>query len=35
MSLDFDQVAVQVEHMMSRINAGQIEREQRLRYAQV
>ncbi|MFC1998218.1 DNA double-strand break repair nuclease NurA [Chloroflexota bacterium] len=33
MSLDFDQVAAQVEHMVSRIKAGEIEREQRLRYA--
>jgi len=33
MSLDFDQVAAQVEHMVSRIKAGEIDREQRLRYA--
>jgi len=33
MSLDFDQVAAQVEHMVSRIKAGEIIREQRLRYA--
>ncbi|MFC1978819.1 DNA double-strand break repair nuclease NurA [Chloroflexota bacterium] len=33
MSLDFDQVVAQVEHMVSRIKAGDIEREQRLRYA--
>ena len=33
MSLDFDQVAAQVDHMVSRIKAGEIEREQCLRYA--
>ena len=33
MSLDFDQVAAQVEHMVSRIKAGEIEREHNLRYA--
>jgi hypothetical protein len=33
MSLDFDQVAAQVDHMVSRIKAGQVDREQRLRYA--
>ncbi|MCK5431013.1 MAG: hypothetical protein KAI94_16165, partial [Anaerolineales bacterium] len=33
MSLDFDQVAAQVEHMVSRIKAGEIEREHKLRYA--